>query len=151
MKAKERHDIKTDRFLETAAMIQAFLLKHIRVILVVIGAVVIIALGWLGVNWFMDSRETSAADALNQVVSEHDDASGAEEADSEELDTIAQQYKDVINKHGNTAGAVIARYHLGLLYLSRRDFENAKEYLVAVVESRHPMLWSLAAAPGPLT
>ena len=145
MKAKERHDIKTDKFLETVAVVQKFLTKHARTILFAVGAVLLVFLAWFGVNWFLEIREESASTAYNEAVGYVDNSMIESGAAAGDLQESVSKLQSVIENHNDTAGAVLAKYRLGLLLLSQGDVSEAKELFKAVIDSRHPMLWSLAA------
>ena len=137
MKAKERHEIKTDRFLETAAIVQDFLTTHGRTILFATGAILIIVVGWLGISWYMDSREAAANADLRAAI---DLESGG--LTPAELET---KFKEVADNHGGTSGGAIALFHLGVKQLEQGDVEAAKESFQKVVDGRYPLHWELAS------
>jgi tetratricopeptide (TPR) repeat protein len=146
MKAKERHDIKTDRFLETAAFIQEFLVKHARTIFIVIATAAIVILGWLATVWFIESREGAASEALGEALAVMEDAVFSNEPQAEKLSEAEEKLLAVIRDHGATAGEIAANYHLGLLYLIKGEKERAEERLRKVIGSRHQLYWELASA-----
>ena len=137
MKAKERHEIKTDRFLETAAVVQEFMATHGRTILFAVGAILIIAVGWLGMNWFVESREESASADLSAAVTYgKGDITPAE---------IESKYKEVAEAHGGTSGGAMALFRLGVTQLEQGDKEAAKESFQKIVDGRFPLHWELAS------
>ena len=144
MKAKERHDIKTDKFLDTVALVQEFLAKHGRTILFLLGAVIIVTVGWLGISWFLDHREYSAAESLNEALAVLDEALLTGEGDTTKLDEAETKLLEVVEKHGATASEIAARYYLGMIYIQKEDPEQARDQLQKVIDSHHPMYWELA-------
>lgn len=157
MKAKERHEIKTDKFLDTAFTIQDYLAKHIRPILFTIGAALIITIGWFSVSWFIDSREAAAAESLSAALRNFKETninfsalamqqSPTTDVSDEDIAKAETELQAVVDNHGGTAGAVIARFYLGLLNLSRDELDEAKKNLQEVVNSQHPFYRDLASS-----
>jgi len=146
MKAKERHDIKTDRFLETVAVAQDFLSRHGRTILFTVGAILLVAVSWLGISWYLESRETAAAAALNEALAGLLDARMDNADDAAALDEVADKLQSVAENHGGTAAAIIARFNLGMVKAACEDYDAAETEYRAVIDSRHPFYWELAAA-----
>lgn len=146
MKAKERHDIKTDRFLETVAVAQDFLSRHGRTIFFAAAAILLIAVSWLGISWYLESRETGAAAALNEALAGLLDARMDDADDAAALDEVAERLRSVAENHGGTAAAMIARFNLGMVNAAREDYDAAETEYRTVINSRHPLYWELAAA-----
>jgi len=134
MKAKERHDIKTDRFLDTAAGIQEFLVRHGRTIMFSIGAMLIMAVGWLAISWFIDSREESAAEDLSAALKTLNMAVQKQAGGKADLAQAETMLQAVVENHGGTAAATAALFELGLTHLFQK-----------VIESRSPLHWELAS------
>ena len=145
MKAKERHDIKTDKFLEFVTRAEDFIVDNAKKIgLIVLSAVVILAL-WLGGMWFMDSREQAGANDLNELLASFTAAQVASALNDELLAEFDTEFTAVVDSHGGTAAAIIARYYLGIVKGIQGDEEAAVEQFRTVLDSRHTLFWTLAA------
>ena len=145
MKAKERHDIKTDKFLETVAIIEDFLVRHAKTIGLGFLAIIVITAITIGTVMFLNSREENAARDLNAII---DDIHGTIESDSsesEDIQSLITETRAVIENHGGTASGIIGNYYLGLLLLKADEQEDAEKEFRNVMESNHPTYWSLAA------
>jgi predicted negative regulator of RcsB-dependent stress response len=144
MKAKERHDIKTDRFLETAAVAQEFLLRNARVIAFGLGAILIVTLGWFGITWFMDMREEAAAADLNAALDMLKQAKYSPEESTASLSDAEKQLAQVADNQGGTTAGASARFRLAVLRFDEGKMDEAKTEFKAVIDSRHPYYWELA-------
>lgn len=145
MKAKERHEIKTDRFLETMGVVQEYLADNSRTILFFIGAMIIIVVGWFGITWFIDFREGNATADLKTALDSLQEARYAEDSSGIGLADVEKELQAVAQNHGGTASGIVARFRLGILRLELGKNKEAIEDLQAVVESRHPYYWELAS------
>jgi predicted negative regulator of RcsB-dependent stress response len=145
MKAKERHEIKTDRFLEIAAVAQEFLLRHARLIAFVLGAILIVVIGWFGITWFIDFRENNASADLDAALEALNQAKYSTEAGSASLSDAEKMLQAVNQNHGGTTAAASARFRLAVLRFEEGKTDEAKADLKAIIDSRHPYYWELAS------
>ncbi|HUX06115.1 MAG TPA: tetratricopeptide repeat protein [Acidobacteriota bacterium] len=145
MKAKERHEIKTDKFLDTMSVVQEFMEDNSRTILFVVGTLLIIVVGWFGITWFIDFREGNAAADLKTALDSLQQARYSQESAGAGLADVEKELQAVTQNHGGTASGTIARFRLGILRLDLGKNKEAIEDLQAVIDSRHPYYWELAS------
>jgi tetratricopeptide (TPR) repeat protein len=108
---------KTEQFLET----------NQKLIGIVIGAIVVVAVGYLGLNkFYLEPRSISAQEQMFM-------AQNYFEKDSFNLalngDGNNPGFLDIIDDYGSTDAGNLANYYAGVSYLQMGQFDNALEYL----------------------
>ncbi len=120
---------------ESASKTEEWAEKNQKAILVTVGAVALILLGYLGYNKFI--AEPKAEEAMNDMFTAQqyfDQAVNGTEKDS--LFTLALEGSggkygmvDIADKHSGTPAGNLANYYAGMAYLNLKDYKNAIEYL----------------------
>ena len=146
MKAKERHDIKTDKFLDIMVNVEAFVVRHARLVAWASLSIIIILIAWFGTTSFINGREDLAATALNPLIEEFNSFQSETEVDPARAEKLESSLNTVIEQHGGTAAAVSARYFLASVYQKTGKFEESETLLRDVFATRHPLLWQSAAS-----
>jgi tetratricopeptide (TPR) repeat protein len=146
MKAKERHDIKTDRFLETMIVIEEFFVDNAKKIGITLAAIVIIVAAWIGMSMMMEANAEKAALSLNDIYDDMFSASFTPDFLDEagEID-LKSRIDDHLTKFSGSAAAAIAEYQNGILANSRNDAETAKNSFLVLYNGKKDTLWALAA------
>jgi tetratricopeptide (TPR) repeat protein len=108
---------KTEQFIE----------KNQKIILIVVGVVVIIVLGFFGFRrFYLSPKETEAQGQMFMAEKyfEMDSISKALNGDGNYLGFL-----DIIDEYGLTKSANLAEYYAGMCYLKKGEFDKAIEYL----------------------
>ena len=150
-----RHDLKQDKFAESAAEAVHEVVEHRSGILRV--AVVVIVLGLLigGFWWYRSSREEQAGDALGQALVTYNApvvAPGTPQqgsmvtfhSDQERLIAAKDQFYAISSKYGSTKSGQYARYLAAISEEQLGNHSVAEEHLRAVSGSGHREVASLA-------
>ena len=146
MKAKERHDIKTDAFLDTMLRIQEYITDHAKTIGLGVIAVLVVLLGWILVGNFLNAAEDTASAELNLLLSDFTIFQNSAESDAELTKKLEEGFQNIINSHGSTASADIARYYLGLMQMKKGEKEEALATFEEVAKSSNATFSSMAAS-----
>jgi tetratricopeptide (TPR) repeat protein len=128
--AKVKKHTQVDNLKEVESVLtttEQFLEANQKLISIVIGAIVVIAVGYLGLNKFY--LEPRSKDAQEQMFK----AQNYFEKDSFNLalngDGSNPGFLDIIDDFGSTDAGNLARYYAGISYLHLGQFENAIDYL----------------------
>lgn len=117
LKDVEQALTKTEQFLE----------NHLNLVLYVIGGIIIVVLGFLGIQKFMIAPKN--VEAQEQIFAAQDYFS----KDSFELaingDGINLGFLDIIEDYGSTKAGKLANYYTGISYLHLGEYELAIDYL----------------------
>jgi tetratricopeptide (TPR) repeat protein len=108
---------KTEQFIET----------NQKIILIVVGAIVVIVLGYFGFRRFYlapKEKEAQGQMFMAEKYFQMDSINKALNGDGNYLGFL-----DVIDQYGITKSANLARYYAGICYLKKGEFEKAIEYL----------------------
>ncbi len=108
---------KTEQFLET----------NQKLIAIVIGAIVVVSVGYLGLNkFYLEPRSTNAQEQMFM-------AQNYFEKDSFNLalngDGNNPGFLDIIDDYSSTDAGNLAKYYAGVSYLHMGQFDNAIQYL----------------------
>ena len=104
---------KTEQFIET----------NQRIILIVVGAVIVIVLGFFGFKRFYlapKEKEAQGQMFMAEKYFEMDSVNKALNGDGNYLGFL-----DIIDQYGITKSAGLAHYYAGICYLKKGDYENA--------------------------
>lgn len=108
---------KTEQFLE----------NHLNLVLYVVGGIIIVVLGFLGVQKYVISPKN--LEAQQQMFS----AQNYFSVDSFDLalngDGVSLGFLDIIDDYGSTKVGKLANYYAGICYLHLADYETAIDYL----------------------
>ena len=119
----------------TASKTESVVAKYQNHILVLVGAVVTITLGYLGYEKFINEpRATEAISELNQAQYYFEIALNSSNSDSlykRALNGGEGRYGflDIIDNYSGTSASKLATYSAGMSYLNIKDYQNAIKYL----------------------
>lgn len=108
---------KSEQFLET----------NQKLIAIVIGAIVVVTVGYLGLNkFYLEPRSTEAQDQMfmAQTYFEKDSFNLALNGDGNN-----PGFLDIIDDYGSTDAGNLANYYAGVSYLNMGQYDNAIDYL----------------------
>jgi len=128
--AKNKKNTQADNLTEVESALtrtEQFLEANQKLIGIVIGAIVVIAVGYLGLNkFYLEPRKT---EAQGQMFT----AQNYFEKDSFNLalngDGTNPGFLDIIQDFGSTKAGNLAKYYAGISYLNMGQFEKAIDYL----------------------
>ncbi|WP_027137045.1 tetratricopeptide repeat protein [Gaetbulibacter saemankumensis] len=120
---------------ETASKTELFVEKNQKLILIFIGVVAVVVLGYLGFNEFISKpKQEAAMNDMFQAQKYFNEAVNGVEQDS--LFNLALNggegkygMLDIISEYSGTPSANLANYYAGTAYLRLKDYKNAVEYL----------------------
>jgi tetratricopeptide (TPR) repeat protein len=108
---------KTEQFIET----------NQRIILIVVGAIIVIVLGFFGFRRFYlapKEKEAQGQMFMAEKYFEMDSINKALNGDGNYLGFL-----DIMDQYGITKAAGLAHYYAGICYLKKGDYENAIKFL----------------------
>lgn len=122
---------------ETASKTEAFVEKNQKYIFIIIGAVALVVLGFLGYKEFIAKpKQTAAMNDMFQAQKYFNDAVAASGTTKDSLYTLALNggegkygMLDIIKEYSGTPSANLANYYSGTAYLRLKDYKNAVDYL----------------------
>jgi tetratricopeptide (TPR) repeat protein len=127
---KDKKNQKVDNLIEVESALtksEQFLEANQKLIAIVIGAIIVVAAGYLGLNKFY--LEPQSVDAQEQLFM----AQNYFEKDSFNLalngDGNNPGFLDIIDDFGSTDAGNLANYYAGISYLNMGQYENAISYL----------------------
>ena len=127
---KDKKNTQVDNLSEVESALtktEQFLESNQKLIAIVIGAIVIVAVGYLGLNKFY--LEPAQKEAQDQMFK----AQNYFEKDSFNLalngDGTNPGFLDIIDDFGSTDAGNLATYYAGISYLNLGQFDNAIDYL----------------------
>ncbi|MFH1296671.1 MAG: tetratricopeptide repeat protein [Bacteroidota bacterium] len=131
MTAKKVDTKKTEERIHTVeealSKTEAFIEKNQKIILIVVGVLIIIVLGFFGFRkYYLEPKEKEAQGQMfmAEMYFEQDSLSKALHGDGNYLGFL-----DIIDQYGLTKSANLATYYAGISYLKLGDFEQAIESL----------------------
>jgi tetratricopeptide (TPR) repeat protein len=112
-----------------ARKIESFLVRHLKIILISIGAAVIIAAGYFGVQYMFNKKERDAESMFSKVYlaySRINEDSSLEEAQiEEELMALTEDFELVIDTYPNSSAASRSAYYNGNILYRFGEHEQA--------------------------
>jgi len=128
--AKNKKNSQVDNLTEVESALtktEQFLESNQKLISIVIGSIVVIVVGYLGLNkFYLEPRQTEAKEQMFM-------AQNYFEKDSFNLalngDGNNPGFLDIIDDFGSTDAGNLSNYYAGISYLNMGQFENAIEYL----------------------
>lgn len=120
---------------ESASKTEEWAVNNQNYILIAIGAIAVIVLGYLGYNKFVaEPKEGEAMNEMFQAQQYFDQAVNGTAKDS--LYNLALKggegkfgMVDIAKEYSGTPAANLANYYAGMAYLNLKDYENAIKYL----------------------
>ncbi|HQQ02394.1 MAG TPA: tetratricopeptide repeat protein [Bacteroidales bacterium] len=122
---------KSERFLE----------ENQKIILIVVGAIIVVILGFLGYQRLIVApKEVKAANEIfmAQNYFEQDSIYQALNGDGQYAGFL-----EIVDRYGSTKTGNLAKYYTGICYLKLEDFDNAIRYLKKF-DSKNPLAKSMA-------
>lgn len=120
---------------DSASRTEEWAVKNQNYIMIAVGAIVVMALAYLGYNKFV--AEPKASEAMNEMFQAQqyfDQAVNGTAKDS--LYTLALNggegkfgMVDIASEYSGTPAANLANYYAGMAYLNLKDYKNAVKYL----------------------
>lgn len=119
-----------------ASKTEEWVAKNQKYIFIVVGAVAVVVLGFLGYNKFIqEPKEGEAMNDMFQAQQYFDQAveGGAQSDSLYNLALTGGEGKfgmlDIVSNYKGTDAANLANYYAGMAYLNTKDYTNAVEYL----------------------
>jgi tetratricopeptide (TPR) repeat protein len=103
--------------------IRAFIETHKSRIYVGAGAVALMFLIAGGIYFYQNNYESKAAGLYNDVIAAQQKVGAASPAAE---DSAIKGFKELVARYPRSNAALLVRYRLGNIYLSRHDYDNAK-------------------------
>lgn len=147
MDRQHRHDLKHDKFVDEIGVLSTRALANQRVLLLIAGGLVGLALLIYGIYFFRSSREDQAQQALATAIETFDAPVGEPPAqpqpgqpvpkyktEAERTAAAEKQFKDVQAKFGSTDAADVAGLYLARLAVGKGDVKSARASLEEFVD-----------------
>ncbi len=130
-KKKEKTE-EIDIFLKIIRKIEFFFEKNSKWVLISLGVIIIILVGFFGTRYLVLKKEEKAAADFGKVYLVYSNIQSSEDLSEkqkiEELNKIIPDFEYVIETHQNTKAAYESEYFLGHIYFIKGDFEKSLEY-----------------------
>jgi predicted negative regulator of RcsB-dependent stress response len=150
-----RHELKQDKFAETAAEAVQEVVEHRSGVIRTVAAVLIAAALAGGIFWYVTSTESRAADALGQALVTYNapvvppgtpnmGSMTSFSSDQERLTAAKKAFYEVSDHYGWTRSGQYARYLAGLAETELGNYKVAEDQLRALSNTRRRDLASLA-------
>lgn len=122
-----RGDQRLENIEGTLTKTEQFIVGNQRIISIVIGAIVVVILGYFGYQRYIIEPKTVEAQEQMYVAQrffESDSLDKALYGDGNSLGFI-----DIVDEYGNTTPGNLANYYTGICFLKKGDFNQAVDYL----------------------
>ena len=139
MDRQHRHDLKHDRFVDEIGALSARARDNQRLLMVIGGAAVVIALIAYGTFFYRNNREKNAQVVLGSAIETAEATVGAQrpegstglhfKTEAERSAAAEKQFKDVKAKFGGTDAADVASLYIARSAVARGDVKTARELL----------------------
>ncbi len=150
-----RHELKQDKFAESAAEAVQEVVEHRSGIVQIVAVVVVLAVLGGGIFWYVNSREQQASDALGQALvvynapvlppgTPKEGSMTTFNSDQERLIAAKNAFYAISDKYGWTSSGQYARYLAAVAETELGNFTVAEDQLRALSNSRHHELAALA-------
>ncbi len=127
---KDKKNTKVDNLTEVESALtrtEQFIEANQKLISIVIGSIVVVAVGYLGLNkFYLEPRQTEAQEQMfmAQTYFEKDSFNLALNGDG-----TNPGFLDIIDDFGSTDAGNLSKYYAGVSYLNMGQFDNAIDYL----------------------
>lgn len=124
---------------EGASKTEEWVAANQKYIFIIVGAIAVLVLGWLGFNKYIQQpKEQEASNEIFVAQQYFDQAVNGTEAATDSLYTLALNgadgkygFLEIIENYGGTNAANLANYYAGFSYLNTKKYAEAIEYLKA--------------------
>lgn len=140
-KKKETTEGKIEAVESALTKSERFLEENQKIILIVVGAIIVVILGFLGYQRLIVApKEVKAANEIfmAQNYFEQDSIYQALNGDGQYAGFL-----EIVDRYGSTKTGNLAKYYTGICYLKLEDFDNAIRYLKKF-DSKNPLAKSMA-------
>jgi predicted negative regulator of RcsB-dependent stress response len=158
MDRQHRHDLKHDRFVDEIGALSSKARDNQRLLLLVAGGLIAVAVIVYGIFWYRGSREENAQVALATAIETFDAPVGDLPPDQQAKQTgprfktepektaaSEKQFKDVQSKYSGTDASDVAGLYLARIAASRGDTKTARPLLEAFVKDQKDHILAGAA------
>jgi len=122
---------KDDEFVSAAEVIFRWIAENAKALMAGIAAVVVIALLWWAAIGWMSSRTDDASLLLHNATKTFEgEVAAGSMVPAGDLETAEAEFQQVIDSHGRTEQADMARLYLARIALSRGQMDEARTALV---------------------
>jgi len=150
-----RHQLKQDRFAETAAETVSWAVEHRNKIIIIAVAVSVALVLIIGGWFYFDHRDSEASVVLGKAIRTYESplrpANAPAQPDfltftsaKERAGAAQKEFKAVVDKYPHTRSSEFARYFIGLTYRDLGDNKNAEQALNAVAGAHNKDVAALA-------
>ncbi|MFN8416911.1 MAG: tetratricopeptide repeat protein [Cytophagaceae bacterium] len=124
--AQDIKDTTTTSVVNENPGFEGFLQKNFKLLAGAVAAVVLVVGAWVGYSLYIDNldKEASAAMYRAQMMFEQDSLDLALKGSSD-----FQGFLDIADAYGATQSGKLAAYYVGAIYLKKKDFDQAIEFL----------------------
>lgn len=128
---------QSDEFVSTMDTVLLWLNENWRPIAGALAAVAVVVAGWWLFGLWQDSKAEDASYALQHAIKtyEGEDSMGQLEP-AGDPDAAEAQFLEVIDYHGNTSQADMARVYLARIHFDRGEIDEARDLLIGLTD-RH--------------
>jgi tetratricopeptide (TPR) repeat protein len=122
-----RGDQRLENIEETLTQTEQFIVNNQKLISIVVGAIVVLILGYFGYQRYYLEPKTEEAQAQMYVAQRYFESDSLDRAlygDGNSLGFI-----DIVDDYGMTAPGNLANYYAGISFLEKGNFEQAIDYL----------------------
>ena len=121
-----KKEIKRDPFLETVDKIEASIEKNSKDYLKIFGGIVLFV---IIISFLINSRN------INKEIVSSSIGNALVALDKGDVENAKFQFETLLNDHSGSAGIEVVHYYLGKIAYERGDYQIAKEYLDAFINS----------------
>jgi predicted negative regulator of RcsB-dependent stress response len=122
---------KDDEFVSAAEMIFRWIAENVKPLAAGITAILVVALLWWAASGWMGSRTADASLLLHHAMNTYEgEASSGSMVPAGDLEAAEAEFQLVIDSHGRTDQADMARLYLARIALSRGQTDEARAALV---------------------
>jgi len=150
-----RHELKQDKFAETAVGAVQEVMQHRGGIIRIVSALVVLAIVAGGVFWYSKSQAANASSALGQAMNLYtaqvlppgvppQDSQPAFRSDKERLTSAKEAFYGVSSKYGSTRSGRYAHYMAAVSEMQLGNDKVAEDQLLSVGRSRQREVTTLA-------
>ena len=146
MRAEARHQLKHDRFAETAADTYSWASEHVRnLVIYVVLTIVVVGGVWGGWYWYQQ-RQDASNQALGHAIQTYQRTlrppgtppmPGIESFSSaaERAQAARREFGDIVSKYGSTSAGRMAEYFVGLTFRDEGKYSDAETALKKSADS----------------
>ncbi len=139
-----KEEIQEDKFIEGVLKVYAFLQENLRTIVIIVGVILVVVVGYAAYYQNQENVRTEAAVALRQASEAYQTAEDSlfdteKLAESEEsLKTAQTQLQEVFEKYPNTSFGDKARYQYAKTLYYQQNYPEARSQFQQVIDQHQP-------------